>query len=233
MAKKKNKIDLRNVIDTATKEAVEKKIKPAVKKVFKKHIKDEIIDKDFVDNKGRYRAYMIRLGTKNERPNNAPAFMKPVELGKGRTQSAKYNKMANDEYIITTEFKDDKFLMYNTMPPPGKSIFGTPIENINDELLYTKWIVNGDIFMPPYIMDKRYDDTTERLYWIEELRDKNKTPAERWAKYKESKSDNRYEARPFVDNTANEIRDRQFQEKMQDYVIEELRAELIKALNKK
>lgn len=203
--------ELLKILDTAVDKAVEEKIKPRVKATLQKHIKDEVVDKDFVDKKGGYRKYRYIVNgrsmtgvaghaSKYDKEHNIASN----ELGHGRTQTAKYTHMADDKYIETTPFENDKFLTYNIMPPPGHSIFGTTIKNINDPLLYTKWIVEGDIVMP-----------TLKPYTKEE-----------WNGYVK-KPENRYEARPFVDHAAETIK--KDMQKYSDDLTETIQEEMIKA----
>ena len=58
----KNVLDkkvLRKALDDAVDRAVEERIKPKVKKVLQKHIKEEVVNKDFVDAEKRYRKYYL------------------------------------------------------------------------------------------------------------------------------------------------------------------------------
>ena len=213
----KNALDkhiLRKALDDAVDRAVEERIKPKVKKVLQKHIQDEVIDKDFVDKKGRYRKYMLVVNgkmktgvaghaSKYEIENNIPSN----ELGHGRTQTAKYTHMADDKYMNVTDFENNQFSVFNIMPPPGKSIFGTAIEHRNDPLIYTKWIVEGDIVMP----------TLKRM------------SPESWDEYVKDPK-NRYEARPFVDNAIKEIETKQFQDEISQDIAEIIDEELMKLL---
>lgn len=219
----KNVLDkkvLRKVLDDAVDRAVEERIKPKVKKVLQKHIKEEVVNKDFVDSKKRYRKYYLtadvgpeghkikkRLTTlaghasKYEIENNIPSN----ELGHGRTQTAKYTHMADDKYMNVTDFENNQFSVFNIMPPPGKSIFETAIEHRNDPLIYTKWIVEGDIVMP----------TLKRM------------SPESWDEYVKDPK-NRYEARPFVDNAIKEIETKQFQDEISQDIAEIIDEELMK-----
>lgn len=211
----KNALDkhiLRKALDDAVDRAVEERIKPKVKKVLQKHIQDEVIDKDFVDKKGRYRKYMLVVNgkmktgvaghaSKYDIENNIPSN----ELGHGRTQTAKYTKMADDQNFTITDLNRNRFEIYNNMPPPGHSIFGTTINNLSDPLLYTKWIVEGDIVMPTLKMMSPED----------------------WDKYVKD-PDNRYEARPFVDNAIKEIKTKEFQDEISQDITEIIDEELMK-----
>lgn len=189
--------ELLDILDRAVNRAVEEKIKPKVKKIIQKHIDEEVVSKDFVDKKNRYRKYYYTVNGKkmtgvaghaskaernhkDKNGNNDPITVNT--LGHGRTQTAKYTHMADEKYMETTPFENDQFLAFNTMPPPGHSIFGTNIQNINDPLLYTKWIVEGDIVMPTL----KHMDKSE------------------WDRYVKD-SDNRYEARPFINNAAKAV----------------------------
>lgn len=156
---------------------------PVVKEVVQKYTQSEVVDKPFVDSKGRYRYFVIHHGSEN------PQF---VMAGTKRLQNSSYTKMAELTYIQAEmkEMQDNggQWLfpveLYNNFPM-GRSIYGTP----NDpNILLADSIINGNIFMPP-APDKHTILSDEE-----------------WEAYKNGQSgDNRYEARNFYDDALKEI----------------------------
>lgn len=117
---------------------------PVVKEVLQKHTQSDVVDKPFVDSKGRYRYFVVHHGSDN------PQF---IMAGTGRLQSNSYEKMAELTYIQAEmqEMRDNgtqwifPVELYNNFPI-GRSIYGTP----NDpNVLLADRIINGEIFMPP------------------------------------------------------------------------------------
>lgn len=196
VARKSKKITLDQFVEKITnlkedesfRETVIKKgVVPKLKEKMQKQIDEDIIKKDFVDSKGRYRRYWqnFKNGRAIKDKNGNLRTNLGVELGRGRTQATSYKKMANDEYFVIELSSKGNFVehieIYNNFPV-GKSIFNTPIINKSDLHLYTQWLVEGDIVMPTL---KKMSKSEWQVYC--------KDPA------------NRYKARPYVDNLADRL----------------------------
>lgn len=203
MAKNKtaglSKNELKKAIKKAYKEKfddiIDEKVAPITKKVLQKHVKEEVVDTDFVDKNGKYRKYRVIVGGR---------MFKARELGHSRTQKKTYKNMSDDKYNIATPANNGNFEVYNIFPP-GDSIFNTPIKEKSDPLLYTKWLVDGNIVMPT----------------LEFMNEEN------WKIYCKDPA-NRYEARPFVKHTMEEISSKEIQKEIGDAIAEELLKEISK-----
>lgn len=191
---------------TTMKSVIQAAAVPVVKEVLQKHTQSDVVDKPFVDSKGRYRYFVVHHGSDN------PQF---IMAGTGRLQSNSYKKMAELTYI-QAEMQDMRdngtqwifpVELYNNFPI-GRSIYGTP----NDpNVLLADRIIKGEIFMPPAL-------------------DKNTILSdEAWEAYKNGQlGENRYEERNFYNDALNEMMSSETKAK----IITNVQIEIMKRIKK-
>ena len=200
-------------------ESTKKVVEPKAKEIIKKHIEEDVIQKDFVDSKGRLRYYI-----KNFRKSGKPSRVS--ELGVKRTQRRQMVSMADDDnqkYTIKSSQSGDNitidFAEFNTYKMSG-SIYNSDMSglDLNDERLYTKLLIgdnsegNSDIYMPPWIIDPSATSRFGGLYvqkvenWDEYVTP-GKSPEEIHDAYSKDPK-NRYPSRDYISKAQAELTER-------------------------
>lgn len=221
-------------------EIMKKQMQPVAKSLLQKHIKEEIIEKDFVDENNKYRYYVKKYGPgagagvkrpdKNgKRGGNGRAGVAILKLGEGRTQNTVYKKMDKDPFMVDEFDASGDVIKISNQMPVGNSIWGTEIRERSDPLLYTKWLVDGNIVMPHL-----YADGSRVEHWSKYTKGSNdKDHAAHWKAYVKDKK-NRYKQRPFVRHALDELKesDSPYAKEMQENVAKEVRKIITKKFNK-
>lgn len=181
--------DLEKELQKAVKRAVNKKAKekiiPLVKKVYKKHAED-----DLVKIKAKNTAKKVK-----EQEIKDEAF-------------AIADAMSYDKYIQSSESINGQFRVYNNTPPQ-EPLWGEV--RSTDELIFTRWIVDGNIMIHPAMTQyKKVDINTVKDY--------------NWKKYK---LDYRLTGKTFVDAAIKDI-NKNYQDEIAKLVTEAVVEEITK-----